>query len=178
VALIFVGGGARSGKSRFALELARKFAVPSSSSSRVAGGASIAFIATAEAFDDEMRDRIARHRKERGPEFETIEAPYELASALSTVVTPVAIVDCLTLWCSNLMLADRDIAAETEHVLVAARSIAATVIFVSNEVGQGIVPENALARRFRDEAGRLNQRIAAAADEVYLMAFGIPVKIK
>jgi adenosylcobinamide kinase/adenosylcobinamide-phosphate guanylyltransferase len=163
--IIFVGGGSRSGKSRYALELAQQ------------RGKRPAFLATAQAFDGEMTERIRQHREERGDGFVTVEEPFELASALRTQrECDVIVVDCLTLWVSNLMLSDREI--PTEELITAARECSATVIFVSNEVGCGIVPENALARRFRDLAGALNQRVAAAADEVYWMAFGIPLKVK
>jgi adenosylcobinamide kinase / adenosylcobinamide-phosphate guanylyltransferase len=163
--MILVGGGSRSGKSRYALELAKQ------------RGVRPAFLATAQAFDDEMTERIRKHREERGDGFVTLEEPFELANALRAQrECDVIVVDCLTLWVSNLMLSDREIPAN--ELIAAARESAATVIFVSNEVGCGIVPENPLARRFRDLAGALNQRVAAAADEVYWMAFGIPLKVK
>ena len=162
---VLVGGGSRSGKSRYALELAR------------ARGSRLAFLATAQAFDQEMADRIARHREERASEFVTIEEPRDIARAIAAHVGFDAIVvDCLTLWVTNLILAEIDV--EVEPVIEAARSNPAAIIFVTNEVGCGIVPESALARRFRDVAGSVNQRIAAAADEVYYMAFGIPIKVK
>lgn len=163
--IILVGGGSRSGKSRYALELARQ------------RGARPAFLATAQAFDQEMADRIRKHRDERGAGFMTWEEPFDVAERLrANRESDVIVVDCLTLWVSNLMLADREIPAA--DLIAAARSANATVIFVSNEVGCGIVPENALARRFRDLAGALNQQVAAAADEVYWLAFGIPMKVK
>ena len=164
--MILVGGGSRSGKSRYALELAKQ------------RGARLAFVATAQALDGEMSDRIRKHREERDSAFTTIEEPFELAAALERAGRDydAIVVDCLTLWVSNLMLSDREI--PTEELIAAVRKIPAAVIFVSNEVGCGIVPENALARRFRDLAGSLNQRVAAAADEVYWMAFGIPLKVK
>ena len=163
--LILIGGGSRSGKSRFALELAR------------AEGSRLAFIATAQMLDSEMGDRIEFHRRERGPLFTTFEEPFDLAQTIRRAPDFDAIVvDCLTLWVSNLMLAGRDI--PHQEVVDAARSATASVIFVTNEVGCGIVPDNELARRFRDQAGSLNQRIAAAADAVYWMAFGIPLKVK
>lgn len=164
--IILVGGGSRSGKSRYALELAKQ------------QGARLAFVATAQAFDGEMSDRIRKHREERDGAFTTLEEPLEVAAALERAGRDydVIVVDCLTLWVSNLMLSDREI--PTEELIAAVRAIPATVIFVSNEVGCGIVPENAMARRFRDLAGSLNQRVAAAASEVYWMAFGIPFKVK
>ena len=162
---VLVGGGSRSGKSRYALELAR------------ARGSRLAFLATAQAFDQEMADRIALHREERASEFATIEEPSDIARAIAAHAGFDAIVvDCLTLWVTNLILAEIDV--EVEPVIEAARANPATIVFVTNEVGCGIVPENALARRFRDLAGRVNQQVAAAADEVYYMAFGIPIKVK
>ena len=165
MAVILIGGGSRSGKSRYALELARQ------------RGARPVFLATAQALDGDMAERIRKHREERGDGFVTLEEPLELAAALRALPDcDAVVVDCLTLWVSNLMLAGRGI--PTEELIAAARATAATVVFVSNEVGCGIVPENALARQFRDLAGALNQRVAAAADEVYWMVFGIPVKVK
>jgi adenosylcobinamide kinase/adenosylcobinamide-phosphate guanylyltransferase len=161
-----IGGGARSGKSRFALERLR------------AVQGSRAFVATAQAFDEEMTARIARHRTERGSEFSTIEEPLELARVIAASRFDMMIVDCLTLWLSNIMFAGRDCHAEAEALAHAAQAAAGTVIFVTNEVGCGIVPENALAREFRDRAGFLNQRMAAIADEVYFMAFGLPLRMK
>jgi adenosylcobinamide kinase/adenosylcobinamide-phosphate guanylyltransferase len=156
-----VGGGSRSGKSRYALDRARAL------------GSRIAFVATAEAYDSEMRDRIARHQAERGPEFTTFEEPRELTSLLNRIdgQFPVIVVDCLTLWLTNRMLAGLD----AEDLTAPRRS---EVIYVTNEVGCGIVPDNELARRFRDEQGRLNQRVAAAADNVIWMAFGLPLALK
>jgi adenosylcobinamide kinase/adenosylcobinamide-phosphate guanylyltransferase len=162
--IVLIGGGSRSGKSRHALEYARRFPAPRT------------FLATAEALDAEMRERISAHQAERGAEFATVEAPLDLAGALP--LDGVCVIDCLTLWTSNLLFAERDIPAETERLLAAARRCPATLIFVTNEVGCGIVPENELARRFRDAAGRLNQQVAAVADEVWWMAFGCPLKVK
>jgi adenosylcobinamide kinase / adenosylcobinamide-phosphate guanylyltransferase len=169
MALILVGGGSRSGKSTFALELA------------LARGARRAFIATAQAFDDEMRDRIARHRQERQDVFTTMEEPFDVANLITTHAAnyDVLLLDCLTLWVSNLML--NDVADIDERGATLARVAAesnACCIFVTNEVGSGIVPENALARRFRDLAGRLNQQVANAAAEVYVLHFGIATRIK
>lgn len=158
-------GGARSGKTTHALRLAE--ATP--------GG--LVMIATAEALDAEMAERIARHRAERGPRWRTIEAPLDLAGALAEVGPgETAVVDCLTLWLSNLMFAEQDVEQETEILITALAGH--DVVLVSNEVGLGIVPDNALARRFRDEAGRLNQRIAAAADRVLFVAAGLPLVLK
>jgi len=169
--IILVGGGSRSGKSRYALDTARS------------RGSRLAFIATAQARDEEMAERVRLHRADRGPGFTTFEEPLEVASLLLRETAPkvnydAIVVDCLTLWVSNLMFAERDLAAESRALLEAAESNRAAVILVTNEVGCGIVPENALARRFRDEAGRLNQLAAARAAEVYWMVFGVPLKVK
>jgi adenosylcobinamide kinase / adenosylcobinamide-phosphate guanylyltransferase len=166
MALILVGGGARSGKSRFALNRARR------------EGTKLIFIATAEARDEEMSRRIELHRADRGPEFATVEAPVELAAAIRAcdADADAIVVDCLTLWLANIL--DRDIEAATRVLEDAARSSRACVILVTNEVGCGIVPDNALAREFRDRAGVLNQRMAEAAAEVYWMVFGQPLRIK
>ena len=158
-------GGARSGKTSLALRRAE------------AGPGRLVMIATAEALDDEMAERIARHRAERAPEWRTIEASLELAEALEGLAADeVAVVDCLTLWLSNLMHAERDVDAETARLIAALAGRA--VILVSNEVGLGIVPETVLGRRFRDAAGRMNQAVAAAADHVLLVAAGLPLVLK
>ena len=157
-------GGARSGKSRTAEAL-------------LAGEASPLYVATAEALDDEMRVRIAQHRAERGGHWRTREAPLELASVLEREGGP-ALVDCLTLWLTNLLLGGHDIA---EHVARLERVLAARAgptVLVANEVGLGIVPGDALSRRFRDEAGRLNQRVAALSDRVLFVAAGLPIVLK
>ncbi len=166
--LVFLLGGARSGKSRLALERAQ--ALPGE----------LVYIATAEALDEEMSGRIARHRAERGPRWRTVEAPLDLPDAIAHESDngKVLVVDCLTLWLSNLMLRERDLAAATAHLLSALALRRGTVLVVSNEVGMGIVPENALARRFRDEAGRLNQAVAAAAGEVVLVTAGLALRVK
>lgn len=159
-------GGARSGKSRLAEELA------------AARAGELLYIATAEAWDDEMRARIAEHRARRGGRWRTLEAPLDLAPAIAAAGAGVVLVDCLTLWLSNLMHAERDVAAETNALLSALQAAKAPVLLVSNEVGLGIVPENALARAFRDHQGRLNQAVAAAADQVIFMAAGLPLVMK
>jgi adenosylcobinamide kinase/adenosylcobinamide-phosphate guanylyltransferase len=159
MAIVLVGGGARSGKSRWALARARRH------------GGRLVFIATAEALDDEMAERIAKHRKERGDEFLTVEEPLDLARAIRSVNCDAIVVDCLTLWLSNG-------SCDVEQTIVAAKEHTAEVIFVTNEVGCGIVPDNALAREFRDRAGWANQRFAEAADEVYWMVFGQPLRVK
>jgi len=132
------------------------------------------YVATAEALDDEMASRISKHRAERGNEFVTIEAPLDLAGAIRSLACDAIVIDCLTLWLSNSMgLEDK-----TEETVAVALESTADVIIVTNEVGCGIVPENALAREFRDRAGRMNQRFAEAADEVYWMVFGQALRIK
>jgi adenosylcobinamide kinase/adenosylcobinamide-phosphate guanylyltransferase len=167
MALVLVGGGARSGKSRWALERARK------------RGGRLVYIATAEALDDEMSARIAKHRAERDSAFQTIEEPLDLARSLRSADGDAIVVDCLTLWLSNRMHASLDQALDqTEDAISAAAAQKAEVIVVTNEVGCGIVPENALAREFRDLAGIMNQRFAEAADEVYWMVFGQPLRVK
>jgi adenosylcobinamide kinase/adenosylcobinamide-phosphate guanylyltransferase len=169
--LTLIIGGARSGKSAHALALAEAEAVRR-------GGAPV-MIATAEALDEEMAERIARHRAERGPAWRTIEAPRDLAAALAVLgAEDCAVVDCLTLWLSNLMFAEADLAGAAEALLAAAAATPAAVIMVTNEVGMGIVPENALARRFRDEAGRLNRRVADQADRVMVMFAGQALTLK
>jgi adenosylcobinamide kinase/adenosylcobinamide-phosphate guanylyltransferase len=159
-------GGARSGKSRYAERLIAALPPP------------WAYIATAEAGDAEMAARINDHRARRGPQWRNIEAPRDLAAALKSCQTAPVLVDCLTLWLSNLLLADADIDAEIvqlEDVLTAMR---APVVLVANEVGSGIVPDHPLGRRFRDLQGVLNQRIAARADRVVLVVAGLPLALK
>lgn len=137
------------------------------------------YIATAQAFDDEMRERIARHKADRGTAWRTIEAPHDLAGALAEANAEEAVlVDCATLWLTNRMLDEADLEAETGALLDALAACLVPVIVVSNEVGQGIVPENALARRFRDAQGRLNQALAAQADLAVLIAAGLPLVLK
>jgi len=165
--LTLVLGGARSGKSRHAEGIVESCPAPWT------------YIATAQAFDEEMRERIAEHRARRAALWETIEAPLELASALSRVAEdrPV-LVDCLTLWLTNVMLAERDVEAECQRLVETLRKPHGPWVVVSNEVGLGIVPENPLGRRFRDAAGWLNQLIAADADSVVFMVAGLPMKVK
>jgi adenosylcobinamide kinase/adenosylcobinamide-phosphate guanylyltransferase len=165
MAITLILGGARSGKTRYALKTAE------------AQAGALVMIATAEPLDDEMAERIARHRAERGPRWRTVEAPLALADAIGALSPDeITVVDCLTLWLSNVMLADRAVGAETERLLAVLDD--RKVILVSNEVGGGVVPDNALARRFRDEAGRLNQRLASRADEVVLVTAGLPLTLK
>ena len=165
--LTLVIGGARSGKSSFAESLI------------TASGRPRRYIATAEAWDEEMRDRIARHCVQRGASWTTVEAPLDLCAALSEARPSEAVlIDCATLWLTNHLLADHDIAAETTLLLTALAACPAPVVIVSNETGWGIVPENALARRFRDEQGRVNQRLAAQAQLAVTVIAGLPVVLK
>lgn len=168
--LTLITGGARSGKSSFALGEALK-----------AGGRRL-FIATLEPLDAEMGKRVALHRAERGDGWDTREEPLELASLIGEIAGryQAAVVDCLTLWLSNVMHSGKDVNKAIDELSASVEGAKRTMhlYVVSNEVGMGIVPENEVARAFRDYAGLLNQRIAAVADEVFLMASGIPVKIK
>ncbi|MCX7898320.1 MAG: bifunctional adenosylcobinamide kinase/adenosylcobinamide-phosphate guanylyltransferase [Rhodocyclaceae bacterium] len=158
-------GGARSGKSAFAAQRAQE------------SGLDVVYVATAQALDQEMAARIARHRAERPSGWRTLEEPLYLADVISRTAAPTRclIIDCLTLWLSNVLLAQQE--AEIER-LFAILPAAGMLLFVSNEVGQGIVPDNPLARRFRDEQGRLNQRLAACAQRVTWMVAGLPVTLK
>jgi adenosylcobinamide kinase/adenosylcobinamide-phosphate guanylyltransferase len=168
--IVLITGGARSGKSRYAEERAREI------------GARLLYVATAEGSDEEMARRIAAHRARRGAEWTTIEAPIDIANALGKINGrfDAAVVDCVTLWLSNLIERGDETAIEraVEEFIAAARIAGAPVFVVTNELGSGIVPENALARSFRDQAGRANQRLAAAADEVILMVAGLPLFVK
>ena len=161
-------GGARSGKSRHAEALTE------------AGAEACVYLATAQAGDGEMAARIAAHRQRRGPRWRTLEEPLDLTGALRLSCAPgqAVLVDCLTLWLSNLLGAGRDPVRETEVLLALFPELRGPVVFVSNEVGQGVVPMNALARRFVDEAGRLHQALAAAADTVTFMTAGLPHVLK
>ena len=165
---IFITGGARSGKTALAEKLALRL------------GRNPAYLATAETRDGEMTARVAAHRAARAGRFETIEETLDLAGALKQAeqLHDIVLVDCLTLWLSNLMEAERDIDDEIGTLIATADGLAARAIFVSNEVGLGIVPDNALARRFRDHAGRLNQAVAAASAHAYLVASGLPLTLK
>ncbi len=167
--IIFVLGGARSGKSRFAEQRTRSFAA----------GENV-YIATAECRDDEMESRIALHRSRRGDDWRTVEAPYRLDEALAEEATDgrAVLVDCLTLWLTNHLLADANLDRESDGLASALAQATGPVVLVSNEVGLSIVPENALARRFRDEQGRLNQKIAAIASEAWFVAAGLPLRLK
>ena len=165
---IFVLGGARSGKSAFAERLA------------VDCGRERHYLATGRAWDDEMTARIAHHRLTRGDGWTTHEVPLDLVATLRQLDRPgnVLLIDCLTLWVTNLMMEARDMAPEFAALAEHVERATATLILVSNEVGLGIVPENRMARDFRDHAGRLHQSIAAKAGEVYFVAAGLPLKMK
>ncbi len=166
--LILVLGGARSGKSAYAEELV------------IQSGLAATYVATATAGDEEMSARIDEHRARRGSNWRTIEAPDALEDALEREAEEgrAVLVDCLTLWLSNLMLANADIEARTKGLGDVAQRMKGLRVFVSNEVGLGIVPDTPLGRRFRDAQGRLNQRIAAIADRVVFMAAGLPLVLK
>lgn len=166
---ILVMGGCRSGKSRHALQLAEKIC----DVHRV-------FIATCVPYDEEMKDRVRRHQAERNSSWITVDAPVELAEAIHTYSQSacVILVDCLTLWMSNLLMETPNLDRRIEELTEAINKAGCPVILVSNEVGTGIVPENALARQFRDAVGFANQKIAACAHEVIWVVAGIPMKIK
>jgi adenosylcobinamide kinase/adenosylcobinamide-phosphate guanylyltransferase len=162
--LTLILGGARSGKSRHAETLLTAHPPP------------WLYVATAEAGDAEMAARIAAHRARRGERWQTVEEPFDLPAALAAPLP--ALVDCLTLWLANLMGVGRDLPTATAALLAAVEARAAPTVLVSNEVGLGIVPENALARAFRDEAGRLHQALAARADRVLWMVAGLAMTVK
>lgn len=163
--LTLILGGARSGKSRHAEQLIMRAPAPWS------------YVATAEALDEEMRERIAHHRDRRDACWKTFDVPLDLADALAAIPAPV-LIDCLTLWLSNVMLAGRNVEEECDRLTATLLQARGPIIAVSNEVGLGLVPETALGRSFRDAQGRLNQRIAAAADRVVFMAAGLPLSLK
>ena len=167
-AITLVLGGARSGKSRYAEALVESEPGP------------CIYVATAEAGDPEMAERIRQHRARRGERWRTVEAPLALGTALVDAAGDdgAILVDCLTLWLSNLMMAGRNVPTELKRLIADLPTLRAPVVFVSNEVGCGIVPANALARRFQDEAGWLNQAVAATADHVVYMAAGLPLVLK
>lgn len=166
----FVTGGCRSGKSRYALECALR-------------GSPRAFIATAIAFDEEMKGRIAAHQAERGDTFQVVEEPLDLAGAVTGLVgsASIALVDCLTVWLGNLMHEhgdDADVYPEMQTFLEMLKSPPMDLVIVSNEVGMGIIPDNAMSRRYRDLAGFLNQQVARMADRVVFVVSGIPMVVK
>ncbi len=165
--VLLVTGGARSGKSAYAETRA------------LAESPNPIYIATAQAYDDEMRARIQGHQGRRGPEWSDIHAPLDLGSALhDSDGASVRLIDCLTLWVTNLLLADRDVEGEIESLTTCLATQVSPVILVTGEVGMGIVPENQLARNFRDAAGHCNQRVAAVADEVQVTISGLPLRLK
>jgi len=173
--VIFITGGARSGKSSLALKPAFMCAGKK------------AYIATAEPLDSEMLDRIERHKAQRGDGWDVIEEPLKITDVIEKIINKYTLIvlDCLTLWVSNLMTGEHDDAnIEEEYksfikvLNLFKRTDGSQLIIVSNEIGMGIVPDNPLARRFRDQAGKLNQIVAETADEVYLVVSGIPVRIK
>jgi len=139
-----------------------------------------AFIATLRPLDEEMKKRAEEHRRERGPEWDVFEEPLDIARLIAGLdgTYDAVVLDCLTLWLSNVMHSERDPLGEVDSFIAAIKKTEAALYIVSNEVGMGIVPENSVAREFRDLAGRLNQAVAEAAAEVYLTVSGIPVKIK
>lgn len=168
MSLTVILGGARSGKSSRAQSLAEELRPQ-----RI-------YMATAQALDAEMEDRIERHKADRGAGWDTIEAPLDIAAAITQAghAERVILVDCLTLWLSNLMHAERAVEAETSALIQALNTCPGPVIFVSNEVGLGLVPETPLGRAFRDAQGRLNQEIAAVCDRVEFVVAGLPIVMK
>lgn len=164
---ILITGGARSGKSLLAERMTLALGQPA------------LYLATAEALDDEMAARIDRHRARRGPEWQTLAEPLDLAQTLrATDGGAPRLVDCVTLWLSNLMFAGRDWQAEVAALAALIPTLTAPVVLVTNEVGAGIVPENALARAYRDAAGLTNQQLASACDELWFCIAGHPLKVK
>jgi adenosylcobinamide kinase/adenosylcobinamide-phosphate guanylyltransferase len=166
--ITFILGGARSGKSSYAEGLIE------------ASGLEAVYLATGRAWDDEMSERIGLHKARRGASWATVEEPLDLVGTLQSQCADnkAILVDCLTLWLTNLMMAERDIEAETAKLVAMLPRLKGAVVFVSNEVGLGIIPENRMAREFRDHAGRLHQAVAGAAATVYFVAAGLPLKMK
>lgn len=166
--LTLVLGGARSGKSRHAEALIQM------------SGAPWVYVATAEALDDEMGERIAHHRARRDPRWRTIDAPRDLAGVLSSLdgAGEAVLVDCLTLWLSNTLLADGDVESACDDLVAVLSRVSGPLVVVSNEVGFGIVPDTPVGRRFRDAQGRLNQAVAGVAERVVLVAAGLPLVLK
>jgi adenosylcobinamide kinase / adenosylcobinamide-phosphate guanylyltransferase len=161
-------GGARSGKSQFAENLA------------ITGNKNRIYLATSQAYDSEMQQRIDQHKTDRGAGWTTVEEQLDICKILVQSCAPdtVILVDCLTLWVTNLMMAEADISKAFVALCTLIPSLNGDVIFVSNEVGQGIVPDNAMARQFRDHAGRLHQQLAACADDVYFITAGLSQRLK
>lgn len=165
--IILVTGGARSGKSALAERLAQSC------------GNKVIYIATSEPFDDEMQSRIDRHRARRDAGWRTVDAPLELPDMLvQTDGDATRLVDCLTMWLNNLIYHNRDVGDEMNRLIKVISEQQADLVMVTNEIGSGLVPQTAEARKFRDLAGELNQMVAQAASQVYLSVSGIPVKIK
>ena len=166
--IVFVLGGARSGKSRYAESMI------------VSSGLPKLYLATATAGDEEMQRRIADHQSRRGEQWATIEEPLDIASVLGAhaAIDKAILIDCLTLWLTNLMMANRDIGVEVDRLVQTVQSAKGLIVFVSNEVGLGIVPIDAMSRAFVDHAGRLHQDIAAIADQVTMVTAGIPHHLK
>ncbi len=165
--LTFVLGGAASGKSALAERIVDATGKPK------------VYVATAQAFDDEMRQKIVAHQVSRGDGWETVEEPFDLVGVLERQGTEsVVLVDCLTLWLTNILLAEHDLDAEFGRLIQALGSRGCELVLVSNEVGQGIVPDNALSRKFRAAQGRLNQKVAASADTVIAVMAGLPIALK
>ncbi|ALB64071.1 Adenosylcobinamide-phosphate guanylyltransferase [Cronobacter condimenti 1330] len=179
--MILITGGARCGKSRHAQQLAEQ------------AGSHVLYIATSQVFDDEMAQRVAHHQASRPAHWRTLETWRDLAQAAETAPEPVVLIECVTTWITNILFSlagdepeacwdyaamEAEIARHVTALIAACTRASAQVIIVTNEVGMGIVPENRLARHFRDIAGRVNQQLAQAADEVWLVVSGIGVKIK
>jgi adenosylcobinamide kinase/adenosylcobinamide-phosphate guanylyltransferase len=168
--IVLVGGGVRCGKSDFALAMARRL------------GRRRVFIATAESGDQDMAERIARHARDRGLDFRTVEAPIDVVGSVVAIEdTDVVVLDCLTLWLSNLLLAGRSEAAivkEVERLILVFAEKPIHAVVVTNEVGMGVVPESALGRAFRDVSGRVHQRFARAADEIFFGALGTMIRLR
>ncbi|MDJ0612283.1 MAG: bifunctional adenosylcobinamide kinase/adenosylcobinamide-phosphate guanylyltransferase [Rhizobiaceae bacterium] len=166
--ITFILGGARSGKSKFAEDLVLR------------SGLKPIYLATGRAFDDEMVERIESHQNRRGEEWETVEEPLALVDALSHAAIPgrIILVDCLTLWITNLMMAEANVGKEAEGLANYMKDARAPIVLVSNEVGQGVVPENKMAREFVDLSGLVHQRLASVANDVYFVTAGLPNKLK
>lgn len=166
--ITFVLGGARSGKSKFAEGLVLN------------SGLKPVYLATGRALDDEMVERIEEHQNRRGEDWETMEEPLALVDAINHAAVPgrIILVDCLTLWVTNLMMAEANVSKEIDALIAALSDVKSPIVFVSNEVGQGVVPINKMAREFVDLSGLVHQRLASVANHVYFVAAGIPNKIK
>jgi len=191
--IVFILGGARSGKSGFARDLAARLSAASAAEDPDAAASGVTYLATATAEDEEMRLRIDRHRRSRPGHWRTVEEPLQVARSLSGCGSGVVIVDCLTLLITNILLergADRTddppgleeleqaVSPEIEDLLTECRRIEGPVLLISNEVGMAVVPPTPLGRTFRDIAGRVNQRVAAEAEEVYFLVAGLARQLK